>query len=139
MNLHSATRRIRSVLSLPLSLIQFDVNVLRPFLLESGHLQHESMRRQMRVLRRDHYRCRSCDKKENDVAICIATIRSWAAHEEAMLVLCTSCHNLTKTLMLDGKDIPDFLRQLWYYLHHTESNMPKRSEASNTKIMPSAI
>jgi hypothetical protein len=43
-----------------------------------------------------------------------------------MVTLCTQCEHLASEMKLQSASIPDFLRQLWRYLHHPEQAMQSR-------------
>jgi 5-methylcytosine-specific restriction endonuclease McrA len=92
-------------------------NFDRPFLVESKEASHTWLRLRSRVLRRDHRRCRGCDRKEGEVILKIHQIRPGASKVEDFLTICVSCRILARNLELQGLDIPDFLRLLWRYLH----------------------
>ena len=71
-----------------------------------------------RVLYRDRFRCRGCDKKGDDIAVTVHYIRPDVSQIEGKLTLCTSCQALARRRELSWVDIPDFLRCLWHCLHH---------------------
>lgn len=97
---------------------RFGQNSERPFLVESKQVSRVWLRTYFQVLRRDHYRCRGCDKKAGEVTLKIHQIRSGPLQMENALTLCLGCKELAINLELKGFDIPDFLRHLWHYLYH---------------------
>lgn len=94
-----------------------DRSAVRLFPLDAKPAVREGSQRK-RVLRRDGYRCRGCDKKGDGIAVTVHHIRPDVSHIEEMLTLCTGCQALAKGRKLSGVDIPDFLARLWHYLHH---------------------
>ncbi len=86
--------------------------------------------RRMKVVRRDRYRCRGCDRRGDEVTLEIHQICPGASDTAGMLALCPNCLELANAFQLSGAHIPDFLRQLWRHLHHSVPNMgPTRSHA----------
>ena len=77
----------------------------------------------MKVVRRDRYRCRSCDRRGDEVTLEIHQICPGASDITGMLTLCPNCRELANAFQLSGTHIPDFLRQLWRHLHHSTPNM----------------
>ncbi len=77
----------------------------------------------MKVVRRDRYRCRGCDRRGDEVTLEIHEICPGASDIAGMLALCPNCRELANAFHLSGAHIPDFLRQLWRHLHHSTSNM----------------
>jgi hypothetical protein len=90
----------------------------RPFLVEPSDNPQGWLRVRTRVLRRDRYRCRGCDRKEGEVTIKIYPINPDASQVKDLVTLCISCRILARNFDLTGIDIPDFLRFLWKHLHH---------------------
>jgi hypothetical protein len=72
----------------------------------------------MRALRRDHSRCRGCDRKGDEITLYIHLIEAGGHDLDAMVTLCTQCEQLASELKLQSASIPDFLQQLWRHLHH---------------------
>jgi 5-methylcytosine-specific restriction endonuclease McrA len=107
-------------------------NLDRPFLVEAKETPHTWLRLRSRVLRRDHRRCRGCDRKEGNVILKIHQIRPGASQVEDFLTLCVSCRVLARNLELQGLDIPDFLRLLWRDLHRPAE--PKYAQCQTLKI-----
>jgi 5-methylcytosine-specific restriction endonuclease McrA len=107
-------------------------NFDRPYLVEAKETPDTWLRMRSRVLRRDHRRCRGCDRKEGEVALKIHQIRPGASQVEDVLTLCLSCRILARNLELQGLDIPDFLRLLWRHLHRPTE--PKYTQRQTLKI-----
>jgi hypothetical protein len=57
----------------------------------------------MHVLRRDHYRCRACDKKGDEITLHVYPIRPLGSQVETMVTLCASCQSLMETLKLNDR------------------------------------
>jgi hypothetical protein len=57
----------------------------------------------MQVLRRDHYRCRACDKKGDEITLHVYPIRPLGSQVETMVTLCASCQSLMETLKLNDR------------------------------------
>lgn len=74
----------------------------------------------MSVVRRDRYRCRGCDKTGDEITLRVFPIRGDLSLAKEMITLCTRCHGLVIDTGLTANEIPDFLRQLWYCLHHAD-------------------
>jgi 5-methylcytosine-specific restriction endonuclease McrA len=107
-------------------------NFDRPYLVEAKETPDTWLRMRSRVLRRDHRRCRGCDRKEGEVPLKIHQIRPGASQVEDVLTLCVSCRILARNLELQGLDIPDFLRLLWRHLHRPTE--PKYTQRQTLKI-----
>jgi hypothetical protein len=103
-----------------------------PFLVESKQAPRVWLRMRFRVLHRDRYRCRGCDKKAEEVTLKIHHIRPGSSQVEDVLTLCLSCRALARNLELKGVDIPDFLRYLWRHLHRRVE--PKYSDLKTLKV-----
>jgi hypothetical protein len=95
----------------------------RPILIGRKELQSNWPRLRMRVLHRDRSRCRGCDKKGDEVTLCIHLIRPDASGMDAIVTLCIKCSDLAIENRLEGDVIPDFLRHLWFHLHHPEKTL----------------
>lgn len=91
----------------------------RPFIVEPKENPRTWIRMRLRILHRDRYRCRGCDKKAREVTLRIHQIRPGVSPPEDALTLCIGCRSLAKHLELKAIDIPDFLRSLWRHLHRT--------------------
>jgi 5-methylcytosine-specific restriction endonuclease McrA len=107
-------------------------NLDRPFLVEAKQTPHTWLRLRSRVLRRDHRRCRGCDRKEGEVTLKIHQIRPGASQVEDVLTLCVNCRILARNLELQGLGIPEFLRLLWRYLHRPTE--PRYAQRQTLKI-----
>jgi hypothetical protein len=82
----------------------------------------------LKVVRRDRYRCRGCDRKGDEVTLDIHLIYPGATGIDAMLSLCPNCQETANALKLSSHHIPDFLRQLWRPLHHTGARISPHRE-----------
>ncbi len=80
----------------------------------------------MKIVRRDRYRCRGCDRKGDEVTLEIHQIFPGASEVSEMLALCTNCRAVASAFQLAGTDVPDLLRQLWRHLHHPALHMRAR-------------
>jgi hypothetical protein len=90
----------------------------RRFLMKAGPEASNRSRLRAQVLRRDRYRCRGCDKKGDEITLAIHGIEPNVAEAESMVTLCMNCQALARTHKLKGHSLPEFLRRLWYCLHH---------------------
>jgi len=95
----------------------------RPILIGRKELQSNWPRLRMRVLHRDRSRCRGCDKKGDEVTLCIHLIRPDASGMDAIVTLCIKCSDLAIENGLESDVIPHFLRHLWRHLHHPEKTL----------------
>jgi hypothetical protein len=92
-------------------------------------------RLRMKVVRRDRYRCRGCDRRGDEVTLEVHRIYPDASDIDGMLALCTNCRELAKTFHLRSDHIPDFLRQLWFHLHHSAHGLaPSRVPTLDSAI-----
>lgn len=116
----NAARSIRSVInhSSPLSAFAQDVALSKK---QKRARRHQS-RTRLRVLRRDYYRCRGCDKTGDEVTLEIHKIQSDSFDTENLITLCTACLGLVERLRLSADQIPDLLRQLWAHLYPRRDN-----------------
>jgi hypothetical protein len=73
----------------------------------------------LKVIRRDRFRCRGCDRPGDEVTLEIHQIQPGASDVAGVLALCPNCRELANARGLSGIHIPDFLRQLWCHLHHS--------------------
>lgn len=89
----------------------------RPFLVAGKYRRTNWSGQRLKVVRRDRYRCRGCDRKGDEVTLDIHLIHPGASSIDGMLSLCPNCRELANTLKLSADHIPDFLRQLWRPLH----------------------
>lgn len=76
----------------------------------------------MSVVRRDRYRCRGCDKTGDEITLRVFPMRGDLSLAKEMITLCTRCHGVVIDTGLTANGIPDFLRQLWYFLHHAHED-----------------
>jgi hypothetical protein len=127
-----AARSYWSAFPSPYSNFRVRRDVDRPFLVETKDTPDTCVRMWYRVLGRDRYRCRGCDKKGKEVSLNIHQITTGSSHVDGVLTLCISCQALANNLELKGVDIPDFLRQLWRHLHRRVE--PKYSELKTLKV-----
>jgi hypothetical protein len=70
---------------------------------ENRNARHDFHWLRMRALRRDRYRCRACDKKGDEITLCVYPIRSLRSHAETMVTLCAGCQSLLENLRLNGR------------------------------------
>ena len=110
---------------LPITLFPFTSSArsqqsLPPILIGRKELQSDWPRLRMFVLYRDRSRCRGCDRKGDEVTLCIHLIRPDASGPDAVLTLCVKCSDLAIEKDVKGDTIPDFLRLLWRNIYHPE-------------------
>jgi hypothetical protein len=91
----------------------------------SFHVRNEDIdprlaRLSRRVLRRDGWRCRGCDKKRTEVVLVVHRIRPGTRKLDEAVALCMPCKAVAEEKNLSGLDTPDFLRYLWCHLHNPE-------------------
>ncbi|QHS50421.1 hypothetical protein [Edaphobacter sp. 12200R-103] len=79
--------------------------------------RREISNRRQRVLRRDRYRCRGCDKDERDVTVAVHLINPDVTEEEHMLTLCKNCFAIVNRRRIIASRTPEFLLKLWAVLH----------------------
>jgi hypothetical protein len=94
----------------------------------SRAVRAESSRLRRRILRRDHYGCRGCDRDGVEVTLAVYPIHLNASHENNMLSLCRECFNLVERKNITANHAPDFLRKLWYELHPPASSVSDQRE-----------
>jgi hypothetical protein len=75
----------------------------------------------LKIIRRDRYRCRGCDKRGDERSLRVHPIQPELLDAAGMLALCPNCQGLANANGLTGIDIPDFLRHLWRHLYHSSS------------------
>jgi len=102
----------------------------RLFPMNLGDSQQIWKKMRSRALRRDRHRCRGCDSKGGDDLLTVYPIAQGKLHLDGLLTLCVSCRAIARDLQLKGDDLPEFLRQLWRYLHS-----PAEMEADGVKIL----
>jgi hypothetical protein len=73
----------------------------------------------IRVMRRDHYRCRACDAKGDEITLLIYSIHPNVISTDGLLTLCSGCEATAKSLAIQAEDIPQVLQALWHHLHRT--------------------
>lgn len=79
--------------------------------------QREISNRRRRVLRRDRYRCRGCDKDERDVTVAVHLINPDVTEEQHMLTLCRNCFAIVNRRKIIASRTSEFLLKLWAVLH----------------------
>src|SRR6185437_3940647 len=109
----------------------------RPFLIADKGRRTKWSGQRLKVVRRDRYRCRGCDRRGDEVTLDVHLINPEASSIDAMLSLCPNCREMATTLKLSGDRIPDFLRQLWRLLHHSGGTISPH-QASVGSIMVDA-
>ena len=72
----------------------------------------------IRTIRRDHYRCRACDKKGDEITLVVHRIHPDVFHATGLLTLCPLCETLARRHRITAQNIPQFLQVLWRHLHH---------------------
>jgi hypothetical protein len=119
------------------SRLTFHNNPKRPFLVEAMDAPQAWLRMRLRVLRRDRFRCRACDKRNEEVLLTIHSICPGFNRADEILTLCLSCRALAKHLELKGANAPDFLSQLWRHLYRpvmpTYVERPKLNSGSASR------
>jgi hypothetical protein len=91
------------------------------FMTVSKDRRSDGQQQKLKIIRRDRYRCRGCDKRGDEVSLGVHPIRPELSNGTGMLALCANCQRLANAIGLSGIDIPDFLRQLWRHLYHSSS------------------
>lgn len=79
--------------------------------------QREISNRRRRVLKRDRYRCRGCDRDEREVTVAVHLVNPNAEDEQDMLTLCRGCFAIVNRTKIVTSHAPEFLRKLWMVLH----------------------
>ncbi len=87
------------------------------FLVKERDILRSESKTRLCVLRRDHYRCRGCDTKGDEVTLNIHQIQSETSNIEEKLTLCARCQDIVQRLNLRADRIPEFLQQLWCQLY----------------------
>jgi hypothetical protein len=72
----------------------------------------------IRTIRRDHYRCRGCDKRGDEITLLIRCIHPNVAHPNGVVTLCPRCEALVRHHSITGQNIPQFLQVLWRHDRH---------------------
>jgi 5-methylcytosine-specific restriction endonuclease McrA len=70
----------------------------------------------LQVLRRDHYRCRSCNRTGDEITLEVREICPRASTIDEMLTLCAQCRSLVEQRDITASDAHDFLEQLRYWV-----------------------
>jgi len=68
---------------------------------------------QKKILRRDHFRCRGCDRSGDGIEILVYPIYPGALHPHHMLTLCVNCVYVVELQGFLAASVPEFLRYLW--------------------------
>lgn len=79
--------------------------------------QQRWARLKVRVLRRDRFRCRCCDRKGDEITLAVRSVRAGKVDQNCLLTLCVNCERIARGLGIASDSIPEFLRQLWYHLY----------------------
>jgi hypothetical protein len=111
--LGQVARRLRSTPYWSQSRSWFDRDIDRLASVEAKESPHNWLRIQTKVLRRDRYRCRRCDKKGDEAALIVHPIHPEASHEDGMLMLCANCRTLAMNREISASSISIFLWKLW--------------------------
>ena len=83
----------------------------RPGIRQNDTARNPSKMR-LQVLRRDHYRCRSCDQTGDEITLEVRPIRPGASSIEELLTLCAHCRNLVEQWNITASRSPEFLQHL---------------------------
>lgn len=75
----------------------------------------------IRVLRRDRYRCRACDRKGDEITLCVYSMHPYGSDVDECLALCSGCVTIAKSVAVEAESIPELLRILWHRLHSPRS------------------
>lgn len=106
-----------------MSLLTFDpISILSPARHSDVQLrewanQREFSNQRLRVLRRDRYRCRGCDKDERDGTVAVHLIHPDVTEEQQMLTLCKNCFAIVNRRKIIASRTSEFLLKLWTVLH----------------------
>jgi hypothetical protein len=119
-------RSIPLVLFSPSSTVTSDWPTEQPCPIRTKEAERLWSRIRMRALRRDHSRCRGCDTKGDEITLYIHLIEPGAHDLDSIVTLCVQCEHLANEMKLQSASIPDFLQQLWRYLHHPKQAMQNR-------------
>lgn len=101
----------------------------------------EWSRLRLRVLRRDRYRCRGCDRRGDEVTLEVYSLTPECFDISQSLTLCVRCSSVSKDLSLAAGNIPELLRRLWRHLHHPDAvTLPHSSaELSSNSVSGEAL
>lgn len=83
-------------------------------------------RLRIKVLRRDRYRCRGCDKKGDEITLSLYRLEEPVLRPDRAISLCVPCHEVATQERLTGRSLPDFLRNLWRHRLPEHNNGPRR-------------
>jgi hypothetical protein len=117
LGIRKASRSVRSafLVSPPISL--FGPQLDRRSLTEIRDSHSIQSKIRLRILRRDHYRCRGCDMSGDEITLTLRQIHPAASRSEEVLTLCTRCQDLAAQRNLNANQVSEFLRQLWCQLY----------------------
>jgi hypothetical protein len=117
LGIRKASRTVRSVflVSPPISL--FGPLLDRRSLAEVRDSHSIQSKIRLRILRRDHYRCRGCDMSGDEITLTLRQIHPAASRPEEVLTLCTRCQDLAAQRNLNANQVSEFLRYLWCQLY----------------------
>lgn len=106
--LENVTRKIRTTIYVwaPISLRPQRVGT------SQTHARMNPSRIRLEVLRRDCYRCRSCNQLGDEITLEVRQICPGASTIEEMLTLCVHCRNLAKRWNITANSGPEFLGYL---------------------------
>lgn len=96
--------------------------------------QQEISKFRRRVLRRDQYRCRGCDRDGREVTLAVHRINPAAKTEQEMLTLCRECFGIANQKIVATR-IPEFLRKLWAVLHSPKIGPPSSDQKPLSGVM----
>ena len=113
----TAARGIRSVINLSLPIPLFLQDPHKAELKRQKYMRYKQSRLRLRVLRRDHYRCRGCDQKGDEITLKAQQIHRDSSRSEGFLTLCTPCQHLVQRLDPRSDQIPDVLQQIWRHVY----------------------
>lgn len=85
--------------------------------------QREIASRRRRVLRRDRYRCRGCDRDEREATVAVHSVNPSTEDEQDMLTLCRGCFEIVSQANIVASHTPEFLFKLWRVLHSRKPNL----------------
>src|SRR5260221_11216630 len=111
LGIRKASRSVRSAffVSPPISLFGQQLDRRSLTAIWDSHSIQPKIR--LRILRRDHYRCRGCDKSGDEITITLHQIHPEASRLEEVLTLCTRCQDLATQRNLNSNHVSEFLRQ----------------------------
>jgi hypothetical protein len=67
----------------------------------------------VKVMRRDRYRCRVCDRRGDEITLSAHCIDSIGLSKDRMLTLCETCRKTASDRKLVDISVAEFLRSLW--------------------------